>query len=96
MEVWGDVGRVTELFAEHGLAARCDEHSFNFTGTSPDAVVDQWRDSHPLWLGTKPILGDDGYAAAVEASREKLASLNEDPSGFLVTSTYLIVSGSPV
>ena len=96
MEVWGDPGRVTELFAEHGLAAHCDEHSFNFTGASPDAVVDQWRDSHPLWLGTKPILGDDGYAAAVEASREKLASLNEDPSGFLVTSTYLIVSGSPV
>lgn len=96
MEVWGDVGRVTELFAEHGLAAHCEEHAFDFTGTSPDDVVDQWRDSHPLWLGTKPILGDDGYAEAVQASRARLTELNEDPEAFRVTSTYLIVSGSPV
>jgi SAM-dependent methyltransferase len=96
MEVWGDIGRVTELFAEHGLAAHCEEHSIPLEGKTPDNVVDEWRDSHPLWLATKPILGEDGYAATVEASRSKVAELNEDPSAFRMTSNYIIVSGSPV
>jgi len=96
MEVWGDIGRVTELFAEHGLAAHCEEHSIPFGADSHHRMVDEWKVSHPLWLATKPILGDDGYEAAVEASRAKIAELNEDPSAFRITSNYIIVSGSPV
>lgn len=96
MEVWADPARISELFAEHGLAAHCEEKSFSFNGTSPNELTDLWRDSHPLWLAVKPLLGKDGYEAAVEASRAKLADLNEDPSAFQITSTYLIIAGSPV
>jgi SAM-dependent methyltransferase len=89
---WADRGAVSELVAGAGAEARFSEGELIFTGSSPESYLDDVQALHPMSVATRPLLETAGVQAEVrERMIAALASHNEDPTGLLLTSRYLVV-----
>lgn len=93
---WGDQDQLRLLFAEHGLAVRCERQTLALEAESPEAQIEIWFSHHPPFLEMAELLGDSGYEAMRAECLAQLRAINEDPDAFRMTLPYLIVSGSPV
>ncbi|MCW3040139.1 MAG: 2-heptaprenyl,4-naphthoquinone methyltransferase, partial [Solirubrobacterales bacterium] len=89
---WGDPRTVTELFAGHEVTAAFAESSIPFRAASPDAWVREQAEHHPLWLGTRELLGSERFVVLERELTDILHAANEDPRGLLVTSRYLVTT----
>lgn len=90
---WYDVTAVQELFEPHGLAVTgADEHVLAFTGPSPALVLRDELAHHPRRIAALEVLDRAGRG---DEARERLLELlhrhNEDPTGFRVTSRYVVL-----
>ncbi|MFA4929217.1 MAG: class I SAM-dependent methyltransferase [Patulibacter sp.] len=88
---WGDPAYVAELFGPHGLVPRTQSFPHVFEADSAEAFADEWLEQHPMWLGARPLLGEEGYAALREPLIEALSVGNEDPTRFRATSEALLI-----
>jgi SAM-dependent methyltransferase len=93
---WGEDGDLRFLFANHGLSVQTEARQLSFHADSPQQMSDEWADSHPVWLATRELVGDDRYARLRAEIVEMLEAGNEDPTAMKLTSDYLVVTGSPV
>ncbi|WP_354697607.1 tRNA methyltransferase [Paraconexibacter sp. AEG42_29] len=89
---WGDRDTVAELFAPHPVTLEFADSSLPFRAASPDAWVREQAEHHPLWLGTRELLGDERFVTLERELIDILHAANEDPQGLLMTSRYLITT----
>jgi SAM-dependent methyltransferase len=93
---WHETDAVRELFAPYGLSASDSVHEISFEAQSAEAFVERGQENHPTAVAARPILEKAGRA---DALRERLLELyedaNEDPSGFRVTSNYVVAEITP-
>lgn len=89
---WGDRETVAELFAPHAVTLAFADSSLPFRAASPDAWVREQAEHHPLWLGTRELLGDEQFVTLERELIDILHAANEDPQGLLVTSRYLVTT----
>lgn len=80
---WHEQGALERLFGTHGFDVELEQHGLAFTAESPRDFFDREVDPHPLWAGD---------AAARDRALEILTAENEDPDGFLATSSYVVVT----
>jgi SAM-dependent methyltransferase len=88
---WSDRAAVASLSGEAGLSLqRTSPAELEIRDSSPEAYLEASED-HPMALEMRPIL--EGAGAEAEVRAALLAVLregNEDPSGFLVRSPYVV------
>jgi SAM-dependent methyltransferase len=89
---WGDPAAVTELFAPHPVTVTFGEGAVPFRAASPDDWVREQADHHPVWHGTRELLGPERFAVLARELTDILHAANEDPQGLLVTSPYLVAT----
>lgn len=94
---WHDESVLTALFARHGLNAAVEGvHELVITATSPRALLEAERTSHPMVVGTFEVLEQSGQAEEAHDQLVKvLTEHNEDPRAFRSTSRYAVVRCSP-
>jgi SAM-dependent methyltransferase len=96
---WHDRGALTELFEPHGFSVAVEEHGLPFDAESAAAFVQTEGENHPLVVAARPALEQAGRADDLrKRMREIYEEGNEEPSGFRVTSRYVVaemVRGSP-
>ena len=89
---WHHLDALTELFAPHGFEVTVDEHQLAFTAASAQDYLDE-QERHPAALAGQAVLGPRGES---DALRERLLAIyeagNEEPDGFRVTSSYVVVT----
>lgn len=88
---WGDPAYVAALFVPHGLVPRTEPFPHVFEAASAEAFADEWLEQHPMWLGARPLLGDEVYAGLREPLIDALSAGNEDPTAFRATSDALLI-----
>jgi SAM-dependent methyltransferase len=92
---WHERGPVAEAFAPFGFEVESEEQELAFTGSSPDDYVDIELAVHPMWVLAKSVLGPRGeWEPLRQRARETFRAANEDPSGFRVTSRYVVVTAT--
>jgi ubiquinone/menaquinone biosynthesis C-methylase UbiE len=88
---WHDEAVLRDLFEPYGLAVSLEEHSISFGAGSAEEFVERESENHPLAVGARPTLEGAGRAKEL---RQRLLGIyreaNEDPSGFRVTSHYVV------
>lgn len=89
---WGDAATVRALFAPHAVSLAFDERALPFTADSPDAWVREQAEHHPLWLGTRRLLGPERFGTLERELVDILHAANEDQAGLRVTSPYVVVT----
>jgi SAM-dependent methyltransferase len=92
---WGDPSFVHSLFESRGAKVSIEEKALTFTSTSPEAWFEEQETHHPIWRGIKRALlasHPDEWERARERAIDALRAGNEDPTCFLTTSTYLLVT----
>jgi len=88
---WHERGALSELFEPHGLDVSIEEHSISFTAASPEAFVENESKNHPLAVAARPVLEGAGRTEELRGNLLELyEEANEDPSGFRVTSRYVV------
>jgi SAM-dependent methyltransferase len=90
---WHDLAELTGLLSPHGFEVSMTEARLAFTASSPSDYVRAEFENHPLRLAALQILEPRGEAQALREHELKvLAAANEDPTGFRVTSRYVVAS----
>ena len=93
---WHEEDALTELFEPHGLEVSVQEHGISFTSSSAEEFVDREAENHPLAVSARPVL--EGAGRDAEFRRELVElyeEANEDPSGFRVSSRYVVAVMEP-
>jgi SAM-dependent methyltransferase len=91
---WHDAGALATLFGGFGFEIDVVEHGLLFTADSPLDFLDGEIRDHPAWVAVRG--GLEARGALTDLHERLLAVLeaaNEDPTGFRVTSRYVVVSG---
>jgi len=90
---WHDEDVVAALFAPVGLhASVLGTHEIAFTAGSPEAYLEAEWMSHPMAVAGIQVLERAGtLEQARERLRALLTELNEDPTGFRLTSRYVVL-----
>ncbi len=88
---WSDPGAVVPLTDGTGLALEATTSGqLAIRGASPEAYVAAGQE-HPMTIAMRPVVQQAGVEAEVrEAMTTVLRKANEDPSGFLVHSPYVV------
>jgi hypothetical protein len=90
---WHDPAALTALLSPHGFEVSITEAKLAFTASSPSDYVSAEFEHHPLRLAALQILEPRGEAQPLrEHELQVLAAANEDPTGFRVTSRYVVAS----
>jgi hypothetical protein len=92
---WHDPDALEQLFAPHGFAITTEPHSLAFTAASAAAYLDDELNNHPLAVAGRRIL--EQHQAAEQLREQALALLdaaNEEPTGFRVTSRYIVATAT--
>jgi SAM-dependent methyltransferase len=88
---WSDAATVASLAAEAGLALEQTVRSeLPIRSASPESYVAAGQE-HPMALAMRPVVERAGVGAELQAAMTAvLRDANEDPSGFLVHSPYVV------
>lgn len=88
---WSDPAAVGSLATEAGLALKATIHGdLPIRSTSPEAYLAAGQE-HPMALAVRPVIEQAGVGVEVqEAMTSVLREANEDSSGFLVHSPYVV------
>lgn len=88
---WSDTAAVASLAAEAGLALEETVRSqLPIRSASPESYVAAGQE-HPMALAMRPVVERAGVGAELQAAMTAvLRDANEDPSGFLVHSPYVV------
>jgi SAM-dependent methyltransferase len=90
---WHDREAVRGLFAPHGFSIDLGEEQLAFTAASPKEFLDTELRVHPGWIAARAVLEPRGKMQAVrDRALEILLTANEDPTGFRVTSRYVVIT----
>ena len=88
---WHEHDALSDLFEPHGFSVSLTEHSLAFGAPSVDEFMRIEGENHPLAIAARPILEGAGRAEEIrEGMRRIYEEGNEDPSGFRVTSGYVV------
>ena len=88
---WHEESALSELFGPRGFSVTVEERELPFFSSSPEAFVQTEEENHPLVVRSRPALVEAGVADELrQGMREIYAEGNEDPSGFRVTSRYVV------
>jgi SAM-dependent methyltransferase len=88
---WHEEDALAEVFGRDGFSVTRHEHTIGFTAASPRAFIDAELRDHPQWVACREVLEGRGRLESVrEQALNILEAANEDPSGFRVTSRYVI------
>jgi SAM-dependent methyltransferase len=88
---WHDETVLRDLFEPDGLAVSVEEHNISFTAPSAEEFVDRESENHPLAVGARPTVEGAGRADELRQGLLRIyREANEDPSGFRVTSRYVV------
>jgi SAM-dependent methyltransferase len=90
---WHDRAALTSAFAPHGFSVDLSEEQLAFTAASPRDFLDAELHVHPGWIAARAVLEPRGEIQAVrDRAFEILGAANEDPTGFRVTSRYVVAT----
>jgi hypothetical protein len=90
---WHDQATVSGLFAPLDLSIELAEEQLAFTAASPQEFIDTELRVHPGWIAARAVLEPQGKMQAVrDRAVEVFETANEDPAGFRVTSSYVVVT----
>jgi ubiquinone/menaquinone biosynthesis C-methylase UbiE len=88
---WHELETVAGLFEPHGFTATLTDHSLSFGAPSIEEFMRIEGENHPLAVEAGPVLERAGRAEEVrEGMRRIYEEGNEDPSGFRITSRYVV------
>jgi SAM-dependent methyltransferase len=91
--MWHERDALAGLFAPHGFEVSLELEQISFEAPSLDEYLDSEFDNHPLAVTGRALLESRGEAELLrERAREILATGNEKPDGFRVTSSYVIAT----
>ena len=92
---WHERPAVEELLGPLGFSVSLQEHRIPFRGESPAAYVEGQLASHPMWLEARAVLEPAGRWDEVrDDTLAFFTAANEDPTGFQVTSDYVVVTAT--
>jgi SAM-dependent methyltransferase len=90
---WHDRDALAGLLTPHGFEVAVEEERLVFAANSPGDYLDAESANHPLAVAGRAVLEQRGEA---DALRERMLAIyeagNEDPSGFRVTSRYIVAT----
>ena len=90
---WHDRDALSGLLEPHGFSVEVAEHRLSFTGPSPAEYFDAESRNHPMVLAALAVLDRAGQSEAVRHRVLRiLEEGNEDPTGFRVTSRYVVAT----
>lgn len=93
---WSDTDAVRSIAQFSGLTIRTTTHELEIRAPSPEAYVDAKRE-HPMAVDAWPIIERSGDPDGLRDEMiEALAAGNEDPSGLLIRSAYVVHELRPV
>jgi hypothetical protein len=88
---WHERDSLSGLFEPHGFAASVTEHSIPFHAPSIDEFMRIEGENHPLAVSARPVLEKAGRSEEIrEGMRRIYEEGNEDPTGFRITSNYVV------
>src|SRR4051812_11612079 len=85
---WHEPATVRGLFAPH--AVTISDEQLRFHADSPRAAADRFFDHQPMWLATRPVIGERAYEAARRETADLFAVRNEAADGWQATAGYRI------
>ena len=87
---WSDGAAVRSVAEPCGLAVSTTRDELEIRAPSPEVYVDGGRE-HPMGVDVWPILDRTGLVGGLrEEMLEALAASNEDPTGLLIRSPYVV------
>jgi SAM-dependent methyltransferase len=90
---WHDRDALSSLLTPHGFVIDVQHHRLGFAAPSTRQFLDQETQNHPLAVAGLSVLEPLGRAQALRARLLGiLENGNEDPSGFRVTSRYVVAT----
>jgi ubiquinone/menaquinone biosynthesis C-methylase UbiE len=93
---WHERAALEELFSPHDRTVSLTEHTISFRAPSAREFVEREADHHPLAVAARPALEKAGRADALRADLIRLyEEASEDPSGFRITSRYVVAEIRP-
>ena len=88
---WHDRLALEDRFAPGGFVIECYEESLAFVAPSAREFADAEFRDHPLWIAARQVLEPRGEVERLrERAIEILVAANEDPTGFRVSSRYIV------
>ena len=93
---WHEGEGLERLFGRHGLAVSVEQHEISFGASSAREFIELEERNHPLAVAARPVVEKAGRGDELrEALLRHYEEANEDSSGFLVTSRYVIAKVTP-
>ena len=90
---WHDQAAVTSVFAPLGFLIDLHEEQLAFTAASPQEFVDTELRVHPGWIAARAVIEPRGEMQAVrDRALQIFETANEDPAGFRVASSYVVIT----
>jgi SAM-dependent methyltransferase len=89
---WHDPAAVADALAPYGFDVSGEERELAFTASSPDDYVDVELAEHPMWVLARSALPPADWELLQDRARAMFRDANEDPSGFRVTSRYVVIT----
>ena len=90
---WHDGEALRALLAPYGFTLETQQHSLEFTASSPQDYLDGESRNHPMAVAGLGLLAQVGQAEAVRTRLlQILEAGNEDPSSFRATSRYIVAT----
>jgi SAM-dependent methyltransferase len=88
---WHEDEALSALFEPRGFSVSITEHNLAFAAPSVDEFMQIEGENHPVALAARPVLENAGRAEEVrDGMRRIYEEANEDPSGFQLTSRYVV------
>lgn len=88
---WHESDSLSELFGPHGFTVSVTDHKLAFHAPSVDEFMRIEGENHPIAIAAQPVLESAGRAEEVrDGMRRIYEEANEDPSGFQLTSRYVV------
>jgi SAM-dependent methyltransferase len=89
---WHDVSALRELFGPYGFTVSATDATLPFVGASAAAYGSNMFRHHPVWLEAARLLDAEALETLHADAIRVFADANEDPTGFRVTSEYVIAT----
>ena len=87
---WHDGDALAELFGSHGFSISMEEQTIAFEAGSAREFAEGEFEFHPMWVRIREKLGPPRAAEVRDRGLAIYEQANEDPSGFRVTSRYVV------
>lgn len=92
---WHDPEALAALLGPHGFAIDSHAEQLAFSAASAQDFLDTELRVHPGWIAARALLEPRGELRAVrDRALEILDAANEDPAGFRITSSYVVMTAT--